>query len=329
MEAHEPYISVLDPIGPSIEHTKTILFRPFDLDRWLAIGFCAWLATFGDGCSFNFRKNIDHEHPAAVLHEAKDIILANLPWLIPVFIVGAVIVIGLWLLFLWLSSRGRFMFLNNVVYNTSDVARPWHYYKHLAHSLLLFRVVLCLIGLGTLIGLGIVGTVVVIPLWQTSVMTAVLSLIFFIPLILLVSFGLLIIEVLTTDFIVPLMLKHTLTCTGAWSQLRNLTSFNKGRFFLYLIVKVVINFMIGSMVLLISLATCGCACCLAAIPYLGTVLLLPFITFKRAYSIHYLRQYGPYFDLLIPSPPAKPTPHEEDNQTPLGPNGNTSQEPLV
>ena len=180
-----------------------------------------------------------------------------------------------------------------------------------------------------MIGLLLIGTAVIIPLWHTAGVPALLSLTFFIPLSLLVLFGFLIIEVLTTDFAVPLMLKHTLTCTGAWSQLRNLMSFNKGRFCLYLLFKLIINIAIHTLLFLIVIATCCSAGCLMLIPYIGTVLLLPIITFKRAYSVHYLRQYGPYFDLLIPLQPAEPTPHEEDNQTPLGPNGNTSQEPLV
>ena len=38
-------ISVIDPIGPAIEHVRLMLFKPFDLSKWLIIGFCAWLAN--------------------------------------------------------------------------------------------------------------------------------------------------------------------------------------------------------------------------------------------------------------------------------------------
>ncbi|GEM_PF-2401405 len=37
--------------------------------------------------------------------------------------------------------------------------------------------------------------------------------------------------------------------------------------------------------------------CLLAIPFLGTVLLLPILVFERAYSIHYLAQYGSGYDV--------------------------------
>ena len=42
-------ISVIDPIGPAIEHVRLMLFKPFDLSKWLTIGFCAWLAQLGHG----------------------------------------------------------------------------------------------------------------------------------------------------------------------------------------------------------------------------------------------------------------------------------------
>ena len=37
------------------------------------------------------------------------------------------------------------------------------------------------------------------------------------------------------------------------------------------------------------------------IPYVGTVLLLPLGVFNRAYSLHYLAQYGPEFDVFAGS----------------------------
>jgi hypothetical protein len=35
-----------------------------------------------------------------------------------------------------------------------------------------------------------------------------------------------------------------------------------------------------------------------AIPYLGTVLYLPVLIFHRAYSLYYLAQFGPEYDLF-------------------------------
>jgi len=37
-------LSVIDPIGRALDRVKLLLFQPFDLGKWFAIGFCAWLA---------------------------------------------------------------------------------------------------------------------------------------------------------------------------------------------------------------------------------------------------------------------------------------------
>jgi hypothetical protein len=52
------------------------------------------------------------------------------------------------------------------------------------------------------------------------------------------------------------------------------------------------------MVLFIVLLTCCIACCFLAIPYVGTVLLLPVFAFKRSYSLHYLAQFGSEYDVF-------------------------------
>jgi len=50
----------------------------------------------------------------------------------------------------------------------------------------------------------------------------------------------------------------------------------------------------------LPLVTCCIAGCLFALPYLGTVFLLPILVFERAYSLHYLAQFGPDYDVFAP-----------------------------
>jgi hypothetical protein len=68
---------------------------------------------------------------------------------------------------------------------------------------------------------------------------------------------------------------------------------------------------IGIIVLLAILATCCIAGCLMLLPFIGTVLLLPVLVFKRAYSLYYLAQYGSQYDVFLVPPtvatlPAQP-----------------------
>ncbi len=36
------------PLQRAWQRTKLILFNPFQLDKWLILGFTAWLATLGE-----------------------------------------------------------------------------------------------------------------------------------------------------------------------------------------------------------------------------------------------------------------------------------------
>jgi hypothetical protein len=47
MNGNGSKIEIFKPFGESFEVMKKILFQPFDLKKWLIIGFAAWLANFG------------------------------------------------------------------------------------------------------------------------------------------------------------------------------------------------------------------------------------------------------------------------------------------
>lgn len=55
---------------------------------------------------------------------------------------------------------------------------------------------------------------------------------------------------------------------------------------------------IGTLVGFAVLVTCCLAGCLMMLPYIGTVLLLPILVFKRAYSLYFLGQFGPQYDVF-------------------------------
>ncbi|MDB6147519.1 MAG: hypothetical protein JWO45_1183, partial [Spartobacteria bacterium] len=83
---------------------------------------------------------------------------------------------------------------------------------------------------------------------------------------------------------------------------------NVGVFILFGLFAIVL-FMAALMIGL--LAMCA-TCCLAALPYIGTVILLPVYVCLRAFSLFFLRQFGPEYDvwamLAPPERPAVPPP---------------------
>ena len=114
-----------------------------------------------------------------------------------------------------------------------------------------------------------------------------------------------IIKKFTADFVVPIMFLRGGKCRAAWKEFYGLLATHPGQFALYILFQIVLAMAIGVIVFGAIIITCCIACCLMALPYLGTVLLLPVLIFKRAYPLYYLAQYGPQYD-VFPPPPAPP-----------------------
>jgi len=297
-------VSVLDPISPAFNRVKTVLFSPFDLKKWFVIGFCAWLAHLnkGDGPNLNFGRQGPHGVPLdETLYQAKEYILGNLHWIIPLIVFGVIALMVLWLVITWLSSRGKFMFLHCVAENKSEVKIPWSKFRAHANSLFLFRIVVGIISLLVvalfcmlifLLALSLINKVVPNIFSVTAILLSTLVFITLVAVFILVL-------KFTTDFVVSIMYLRTAKCVDAWREFLHLLSTNKGRFVLYILFQIVISIAISAIILAAACVTCCCAACILAIPYIGVVLMLPLVVFKRAYSLYYFRQFGPEFDVFV------------------------------
>ena len=220
-------INVVEPVSPAFERVKLMLFRPFDLGKWFVIGFCAWLAYLGEagsGPGFGGNSNFGNHsgHSGTDIHheldQAKDWLLNNLDWIIPLAAFLIVIILGLGLLFLWLNSRGKFMFLHCVALNRAEVTEPWNKFGSEANSLFWFRLGLGFTGM--ILTLPLLGFIAVLVLKMVyrgepdvgGIVTAVgLGL-----AILLVAMVFAIIKKFMVDFVVPIMFLRRSKCLAAW-----------------------------------------------------------------------------------------------------------------
>ena len=306
-------VSVIDPITPAIERVKLILFRPFDLGKWFVIGFCAWLAYLGSGgggggSGGGPHYNVPREQPEAKeqirqgIETARDYVSNNMYWIIPVAVTVVVLIILIGLLIAWLNSRGKFMFLHCVATNKAQVAVPWHKFRQQGNSLFLFRIVLGIIGLLVVV-VPVIAIVVLVIMMISGSAPGIVSIpgIIIMGLIIFVfSMLLFLVKKFTFDFVVPIMSLRMARCTAGWREFMTILSANKLRFALYLLFQIVIRIVIGVIVgigFCIGCCLC-CASCLLLVPYIGTVILLPVLVFSRAYSLYYLQQYGPQFDVF-------------------------------
>ncbi len=318
-------ISVTRPVGQAFERTGLILFRPFDLGKWFVLGFCAWLAMLGHGGggggNMNFHRpggRADLESLRAGLNHALAFLHANLLWIAPLAAGLIVTLLALWVLFLWLGSRGEFMFLDGVVHNRAEVTAPWRRYRPEANSLFRFRLavagatIVVIWPFLILIGLRVIHTTLRATWLPAEIWSLVNLGLTLAGLILLFA----LVHKLTRDFVVPIMYRGGGTCLAGWSAFLQLVGTHFGALVLYLLFQLLLFFAALVVILLTVVLTCCIAGCLMALPYLGTVVLLPVLVFFRAYSIHYLAQFGPDFDVFpaqappapAPVPPAGPVP---------------------
>jgi hypothetical protein len=309
MTMYPQHISVTAPMSDAVERVKLMLFRPFDPSKWFTIAFCAWLAGLGSrGFSFNYGGGSQHNTGSSggnareVFEQAQRFVMANLFWILPLFVALLLLSLAVGVVLLWLRSRGEFMFLHCVALNTAEIEVPWRKFVVEGNSLFVFRLVLGLAWMVPLLPFVIVTALLVIRMVKRGAadMHIIVPLIGVGLIIMALGVVFFIIGKLTIDFVVPIMFLRRCKCLDGWRELCHLLSIHVAEFAVYLLFQIVLGLAIGAIVLIAILATCCIAGCVMLMPYLGTVILLPILTFKRSYSLHYLAQYGREYDVFPP-----------------------------
>lgn len=304
-------LSATAPLEPALERTRRLLFEPFDAARWLALGFCAFLARLGlqGGQSGLQVQTGPLQGPVDWVQES---------WLgqhgvlaLGVGLLLALLVLALAVTVLWLQARGRFMFLDGVVRHRGAVSEPWHTWREAADSA--FRFKLCLVAVVLLLGVVLGGLGLGLSLADVRPEGA--GLVLWGPLLvgglalvpLLVALGLA--DLFLNDFVVPAMYARGLRVLDAWRAVWNEVLVpHAGPVALFVLVRIAIALVSTALIFGLVCATFCVAACLLAIPYVGTVLLLPLFVFTRSYSLCFLEQLGPEWTLLEPLPAPLETP---------------------
>jgi hypothetical protein len=293
-------ISVTGPVSPAIDRTRKILFGPFELRKWFVLGFCAWLASLGRGGGGGTSwKSPVHDYRHAI-ETVGDWLRVHLGLVIVLAVVLGLLFVGLAILMAWLSSRGQLMFLDGVVHDRGAVVEPWGRFRALGDSLFGFRIVVALIALATLGVLVVPLVLALIPRgWGSEVLgPGVIALLgLWLVALLAAACGFALVGMAVTNFIVPIMWLRGCRVMAAWSEFLPLLRAHAGTFVLYVLFRIVL--LVGFVVIAVAV-TCV-TCCIAALPYIGTVVLLPVHVFLRCYSIGFLSQFGPGYAALAPT----------------------------
>jgi hypothetical protein len=316
MNGTKPKIEIFKPFGEAFELMKKILFQPFDLKKWLVIGFAAFLTGHFGGVGFNFPSPFGNfqSHRAT-----QEVIPPHMeewkPWLVAVVVVGALFFFALVIALTWLKARGNFIFTNCVVRNQAAIAEPWREYRREGNSYFLFLLAVIFVVL-LLAALLLGGGIWLSWLKQPAGETAWIVSIGFLVFLCVLCISIVIFVSIATYFMVPVMYRRRCRAVEAFRDVTRLIWHHLGSFFLFCLFGIVL---ILAVLMIGAIVTCA-TCCLAALPYVGTVILLPLFVCLRAFGLVFLRQFGPDYDvwatfmppeflpILSGAPPVPPEP---------------------
>jgi hypothetical protein len=295
--------------------TARRLFRPFDFRTWLWLGFSAWLVgLLKQGYSLQVPRGVGEDAGGAVAEWAERAgrwVLDNLGCVLAVVVPLVLLLLAYVVLLSYLRARAEFVFLDQAVGGHLRFDAPWRAYAREGKSLFLWRWGLVGVTVGSmalLVGLGILlwlpvryGADAGLDLGNVvrGALTVPIVLAFFLVVLAATLAGF-----FTQQFVVPIMAKHHLSVTAAWRRFLPLLRANAGGFALYVIVTLAVWMAVGMAVLFAGCTTCCLGFVLLAIPWLGTLPLLPALLFFRLLSVHYLAQLGPEVDLFAGTPAA-------------------------
>jgi len=296
-------IAYFEPLSRAWARTRVILWQPFDLAQWLLLAFAAWLAglTTDTGSAFAWRADAHGAGPEAWrgIDHAWAELASNAVWL-PFVAIGIMLALGFAVLMLWVTSRFKFIFLDNLIRQRAEIAEPWSRHHTLGNSLFLWR--LCY-ALACVVGIFLVMLVFFAPAAGFSINDALAGL--SVAAGLFGTLGLVIFGVaaafvafLTESFVIPIMYRYDMKIVDAWLAFLPWLKARPIHFVVYALFVLMLALVFSVFFSVFCLMTC----CMAALPYLGTVLLLPIWVTYRLLSVEFLAQFHPDLDLFRPLP---------------------------
>jgi len=248
--------------------------------------------------------------------------------LLILFVLTAIVVVA------WLRARGSFMFIDCIVKNRAAIAEPWREFRKQGNSYFLFSLAITFVFV-------IFAALLALPLIILAIkgrydlhlqhdrldVYEVLAIAGWVFVILLM----IIVWALVATFMVPVMYSRRCRAYEAFCSVLSLIAAHPGEILLYCLFLIVLAIATG---LVSCLAICA-TCCVAALPYIGTVILLPVFILFRSFSLVFLRQFGQGYDVwmdfvppeflpVLSGAPLAPPPAPSPNPPPEAPSSSTT-----
>lgn len=296
----ERKIEIFAPFGEAYELTKKILFQPFDFTKWCVIGFAAFLTYLNGGFTgFRFPGGGNWMNHVPVDREDFRSFISHLgPVWLSLIAVGVMVMISIFIALTWVRARGHFVFIDCIVRNRAAIVEPWSEFRNEGNNYFVFILFVTLAILGLMLTtLGMIFAIVIISRFDHGGLA-------FLPLLLLVVIlPAAFVFATIAQFVAPLMYRRRCKAWPAFADLVSLLGKHLGLFVLYFLFLIVIGIAVA---IVVVAATCM-TCCIAALPYVGTVMLLPIFVFMQSFALLFLRQFGPDYDVFAGSTSSVPS----------------------
>ena len=297
-------VSPIDAAQQALQHTRRQLF-PFRFERWLALGFAAFLDQCGrtqTGFSTGFPGGPSGPHggehaPGEVLSQAAAWLGAHVMLVMAIAAVALVLILCFTALVLWINSRGVFIYLDAVATGRADVSRPWREHAAKADSYFAWSFGLSLGALTGIILMVVTAAIVVFRVVRGQGgfgASLVVALVVLGSLLLIFVLAFALASVALRDFVAPLQMRTGLSCGACIGLFLGLLRQYPGALVVYVLLKLVF---FVALAFVVTVAACVTCCC-ALVPVVTQTLLQPAFYFERAWPLFLLRPMG--YDLVTP-----------------------------
>ena len=363
-------ISAVDCIQPALRHTREQLFTRFRLGQWSRLALVGILAAelHVGGCGFgNLGRgwpHVPHKSQGQFLpssslpfnwpglnstHVSSDI--AQLVGLIMVAIFALTL---LALVFLFINSVFRFILFDSVLSRRCSIGEGWQKWRRGGGRFFLWQIVFQFAaGLFLLVLFGVLLALALAAGWTTDLKEHIgrmmVGAILLAGSLLVFVLTAVVVQILAKDFLVPIMALEDLDFADGWHHLLAMIGPEKGRFAVYLLLKLVLSIAAGILfsiiaiipVLLVvvsgvvavlagrfagmgwSVTTISLAIILGSslfflLMYLVALVCVPATVFFPAYAMYFLAARYPTLDALLhPAPPAPELPPVPESPPPI------------
>jgi len=352
-------VSAVDCVQPALQHARTQLFTHFRWGQWSRLALVGILAAelHVGGCNFGNmgggwprlpRKNHSEFLPSSALPSGfppfnSAHLSEHIAQFLGLIVVGVFVAIVLAFLFLYISSVFRFILFDSVLQRHCSISEGWRKWHRAGGRFFLWQIVFqisALLFLAVLVGLPL--AMAMAAGWTTDLKEhigrMIVGVVLLVGLFFLFALTAAVVQVLARDFLVPIMALEDLDFADGWHRLLAMIRLEKGRYAVYLLLKLVLSIAaailfgiialvpalfifvpaavaviagheagMGWSVTTISLAIIFGTVLLLLLIYLIALVCVPATVFFPAYALYFLASRYPALDALLhPAPPPAP-----------------------